>query len=592
MKYIRLKGIAGFVAVLTLITAFWWVAADWLVKTAVEEGGSAVLGARVELDDATVSFSPLGVTLTNLQVTNPDQPMRNLVQLGKVEAQLSLPKLLLGQVIVENLEADNVRLDTPRSRSGALPVQPEVMGEREESGADDNLDLSVVEEKLPSAKEILAREPLKTEAQIEQLKEEWNSRSQRLDQSLQALPTEESWQAYKQKFDEINSGKIKSLADLNRRREALKELKTALRQDKEALAQTREEIRQARSGLKAALTQLKQAPAEDLARIKQKYSFDSASLGNFSGLLFGDEAKAWIEQLQPWVERIQQIAETSEEEPPTPPRGQGRVIHFPASEPLPDMLIRKAKLGLVTEMGNIDVLLTDVTHQPQILGRPMRLLATGEALPRIDKLRIEGVFDHTQPGQGRDRLTWKAEGWRLEKVELSRSGALALMIARAQAEMSGELELYNGAPSGEVDIAFSHVTWQGEGKQSESLLKVLKGIDRFNVNTQISGKQLRSPRFVFKSDLDDKLKQSVTAQLKLRQRVLEKALRTQLDQKMKMALGPYEKRLTELDLKEREIENRLAAIEEMLKAKIDDSIENAREEMKEKLKNKLKELTF
>ena len=592
MKYIRVKGLIGFVAVLTLITAFWWGAAGWLVKTAVEEGGSAALGARVELDDAAVSLSPLGVTLINLQITNPDQPMRNLVQLGKVEARLSLPKLLLGQIIVENLQADNVRLDTPRSRSGALQVQPKVVGEREESGADDSLDLSAVEEKLPSAKEILAREPLKTEAQIEQLKEEWKNRSQRLDQSLQALPTEERWQAYKQKFDEINSGKIKSLADLNQRRAALKELKTALRQDKEALAQTREEIRQARASLKTALSQLKQAPAEDLAQIKSKYSFDSANLGNFSGLLFGDEAKAWIEQLQPWVERLQQIAATGEEEPPAPPRGQGRVIHFPADEPLPDVLIRKAQLGLVTEMGDIDVALTDVTHQPQILGRPMRLLATGEALPRIDKLRIEGVFDHTQPGQEQDRLTWKAEGWRLEKVRLSRSDALALMIARAQAQMRGKLELNNGAPSGEVDTRFSGVVWQGEGKQSESLLKVLKGIDRFTVTTEISGKRLLSPRFRFKSDLDDKLRQSVAQQLKARQQALEKELKAQLDQKLKRALGPYEQRLAELDLKEGEIKARLAAIEEMLKAKVDDSIENAREEARDKLKNKLKELKF
>ena len=73
MGLIRLWGIAVFVAaVLIFISTL-----DWIVERAIEEIGTDVNGASVELDSADVSFWPATIQLTNVQVADPHKPSNN-----------------------------------------------------------------------------------------------------------------------------------------------------------------------------------------------------------------------------------------------------------------------------------------------------------------------------------------------------------------------------------------------------------------------------------------------------------------------------------------------------------------------------------
>jgi len=584
---IRPTGFVAFTAIIALLIAFWLLLADWLLKTAVEQGGSAAVGAKVELDTAALSFSPFGLSLTNIQVTDPGNPMQNLVQLAQVDAHIDLVKMLMGQVIIEDLKAVGVRLNTARTTSGALPQAPKAKEDivtKEASG----IDLSGLQNNLPSVDEILAREPLSTLALLDTFKQSVDKNSADVSESLDVLPDEAVWQQYQQRIDELTSGKITSVEDLQQRKEALRELKDSIRRDKEALSTTKESIKTAKTILGDQFSQLKNAPARDIAEMKSKYSLGSENIANISGLLFGEQTQVWIEKIQPWIGQIQQLSKGSTEiEPPPPARGEGRFIQFVTQENLPEVLVRKAKMSITTTVGDIEVNLDDVTHQPEILGRPMRLSAIANKLTNIGQLRADGVFNHVDPKQSNDKLTWAVERWQLDNLKLSDNPKLAISMAQAESQINGELSMSDGMLKGQVTSSFAHVDWLGEGENSGSMIKILKDIDQFTIDVDINGSPL-SPRFKLHSDLDEKLKDSFSRKLKERQAALEKGLKYRLEKQVDQVTAPYKQGLIDITKREEIIKQRLALSEKMLAAQLKEAVEVKREEAKDKMKDKLK----
>jgi hypothetical protein len=124
-KWIRWQGLTFFAAILILLFAFWFLLVDALVKRLIEKSGTQMVGARVELAGANLSLFPAGLTLTRLQVTNPDEPMKNAVEIARISCKIDGLNLLRRKIIIEEMSVEGVRLGTARTHSGALPRAPE-----------------------------------------------------------------------------------------------------------------------------------------------------------------------------------------------------------------------------------------------------------------------------------------------------------------------------------------------------------------------------------------------------------------------------------------------------------------------------------
>ena len=70
---IRWWGLGVFGVLVVAIGLVWLLVVDGLVKAMIEDKGTAAVGAKVELDAADLTLFPTGLTLTRLQVTNPDE---------------------------------------------------------------------------------------------------------------------------------------------------------------------------------------------------------------------------------------------------------------------------------------------------------------------------------------------------------------------------------------------------------------------------------------------------------------------------------------------------------------------------------------
>lgn len=596
LKWIRPSGAIVFLIIISVIGLFWWLLADWLLKASIETAGSKIVGARVELSMADFTFSPLGFHLEGLQVTNPKQPMQNLVQLVQVTGSLELLPLLMGQVIIDELSATGVRVNADRKTSGEITkAEPESKSEQE-AVKESKLKLAVVKDKLPSVEEILAKEPLATLDQIKTFEEYIKTERADLDKNIAALPDEVKIKQHEKRIKELSESNIKSVDELNQRKQDLKKLKDEISADRDALRITRDQLKNAKGEATKRFNTLKNAPADDWNRLKSRYDLDATGAGNVAHLLFGDSAQLWVNRILAWAEQAQNLMPDDSEKTTKsvqPKRGSGRYMHFATTHPLPDFLIRKAVLSMEIPVGNFDLELKDVTHQPNILGRPMRLLAQGNKLQNAEQIKIDGIIDHVKPGEAKDSITWSLVGFKMAEVSISKSASFPLTLSTARANLSGDIEFKAQSLTANVKTTFDDAQWSSSATEGWAgrVAQSLKTIRKFNLDGQLQGK-ITSPKITLHSDLDERLRQAVVGQLKSAQADLEKKFNASLNDKVAAVAGRYKDQLAFLTNKEDTLDQRIKKLDEMLKTELKSAADTKKQEASDKLKNKLKGLKF
>ena len=603
LKWIRPSGAIAFVVVILAIGVFWWMLADWLFKSSIELAGSKIVGARVELKSANLSFNPLGFRLDGLQVTNPKQPMQNMFQLDSAKGSLDLLHLLMGQVIIEEMSAKGVRLDTERKSSGEIKSSPTVAagaGGKQQKAQQSSLNASAAKVKLPDVNEIIAKEPLATLDQIKTFREKSQSDRSTMTKNIAALPDEASLKQHENAIKNLTQGKIENVAELNQRKIDLDRAKVEIRKDRDAIMSMRDQLKNAKSDLAKRYDTLKSAPAEDWNRVKSRYGLNDAGAGNLAGLLFGDNAKIWVTRVLTWAEQVQKLlpsggADEPKDEPPK--RSSGRLIHFPTSNPLPDFLIRKAVLSMEVPAGAFDIQLSNVTAQPEIFGKPMRLFAEARKLSNAEYIKIDGVFDHVKPEQAKDSVNWRVNGVKLSKLSISKNAKLPIEISSSRANFSGDLVMRGQNIEAKAKSEFKEAVWNADkGKESESkLVSLITSIHDFDIDGKLSGK-ISSPQVSINSNMDDKLKSALSGKIDEAQAKLKKAFKARLDQEIQSVAGSYKDQSNFFDDQDKSLDQRIDKLNQLLSAKIKSSADQKKENAKDKLKgsaaDKLKSLKF
>lgn len=599
-QWIRWSGLAGFVVVFGLIVAFFMLAAGPLIKSSIEYFGSELAGAKVSVDDVSLQFSPFGIELQQLQVSDADKPMENLLQFDQAVAELELAPLLLGKSIVRELSVDNLQFNTPRTESGALEkvAEEEAVDEEAETQAEEP---SIA--KLPSVDEILARESLKTEQAGRDVQQAFESRKQQVEQVTAAVPDAAALARYQRELEALTSGDIKSLDDFNQRKKKFDQLKKQFKQDKKAVVAAKQAISDARRDLSEKLSALKAAPGQDLESIQNKYQFNASGATNVSALLFGEEAGQWAEKTLYWYEKIKPYLASdgsesgeAEIEEIEPQRGTGRFIHFPSNDPWPEFLIRKAHLSAPMLGGQMLIEATDVTHQQAVLGRPTLVVIQGDALTDIQELAIEATLDHRQ-APGKDSVTLDMKDWNLKGVNLGVAGA---EIESALVQVQGLALVSGDQLQAKADAQLGQTQFSGQGKTqfAKEMLRALASIDQFTIESSATG-ELTSPEVKFGSDLDRKLNKAFKQRLKQKQGELEAKLQSRLDDKMQSYLGDYADDLKALNQLDGSLDEKTEQLTQMAekqlddyqaqqKAKADKELKKQEKELEDKLNDKLK----
>jgi len=120
-KYIRKAGVALAAIVLVGSVVVTYLIKDSTIKDYASQKMTQANGAEVDLESLNLSALAGSVSASGIQVTDPEKPQNNQVSIEKVAADASLYNLLLGKLVMEQVELSNIKFDQQRSTPGTIP---------------------------------------------------------------------------------------------------------------------------------------------------------------------------------------------------------------------------------------------------------------------------------------------------------------------------------------------------------------------------------------------------------------------------------------------------------------------------------------
>ncbi|RMF14304.1 MAG: TIGR03545 family protein, partial [Gammaproteobacteria bacterium] len=241
--------------------------------------------------------------------------------------------------------------------------------------------------------------------------------------------------------------------------------------------------------------------------------------------------RAWLGKLKFWYDQLAPMLAGSEgsdgdaAEPDTTDYSDG----------LPKFLVRHLRISgevpLMNQAIPVEGDLRDLTHQPEIYGKPAEL-ALKSASAALGNLALDAVLDHTRPKAGKDLFRFDLADLPVEDLPLGDSDKLPVIIEAAKAAINGQAVIEGGTLNLDSKVVLAALKTQvlrqeGLSKVQEALVAALGGIESLDLQVLAQG-ALEDPKVSLKSTLDRVLSSALKGALESE----VKKLRSELNNKL------------------------------------------------------------
>jgi uncharacterized protein (TIGR03545 family) len=547
------------------IFILYFLFANTLLKTLATNALGDASGAEVNIDSIEHGIFPFSLTLTRLQATDNDNPIRNRLEVARVKADVDFIPLLNKKLIVNELIVRDVEFDTQRESAGVVYVQPDAQAS--------NFAFPTLSD-LPSVDQILEKSPLKTTAAVAEAQKVVQQYQQPLKDKYAALPSTDKLTAYKERLKALQKIDYKNPVELAAAKKEFDEIKQAIIIDKTNITEFTELAKEAKAASANSLSALKTAPQEDFDLLKGLVAGDEGAIGQVTQHLFGEKAKIYTQGLLAAMAMLS----SNPEEP---------VIEDTAlDDGLPNVWIKKAAINIKWQDEQIETVWKDITDQHALIGNPTTFLINSSQAENWRIIDLKGTFEIIQ-GQVNSVQNWDIKGLVLDAIELvpeeSKQKLNALLESGLLASKGG-LKVVDGKLSGSSVIDLSALKLKATGKNdlTSAMADVISGLSDLKLSTDFSG-SLTSPSIKIKSDLDKKMLQALSSGLTGNSSGKLGELKSKLNAKVAEQLGQSGQQLESVDALLAAAQGDAASLKELLKSQM----RNALDQKKDKLLNKL-----
>lgn len=376
--------------IIGLLWGFLNYGVDPLLRYSTIQSLQSVTGAKVDVGALKTTYFPPSFTIQRMALARAGRPGKNMVEFDELHVKLESHSLSRRRFVIENGHIDGLRFDTRRSDDGQLELTDEPKG-TEPSWVTEKLTelgdewLSSLEEQIKSQ---LDPNNLETYRIGTGVYEKWDVRFEEL--VARAKELEPRAKALRQDFENAKQGD--TLEQIEQYLTVAREAELLVRD-----AQTfRDELTGIVPEVRADFQLLNHARMRDQEKVKQTLALLKPDPRRISQALLGQTMYVRLREILTWVETIREYQHGLHEQI-QPPRHPGRDFDFRAANPAPDFLLKNLRLtGTVSsneESVPFKALLTDVTEDPMLLGRPcvMSLVAAGSR-----PLQLKVIYDATQ----------------------------------------------------------------------------------------------------------------------------------------------------------------------------------------------------
>ncbi len=603
MKIFRWKAIVPLVFLLALIVTGWVFYLDTLVKHSVESAGAAVVGARVDLEKASVRILHGTVRLTGLQVTDPDSPMRNLFEAGELVAAVSPGPLFQKKIVIDSLLVRGVRFGTPRRESGALanPSSESKWVAKQVSEWASQIRIPQFSLKGLGSQVVnipaISVDSLRAASQArailsstDSLRGSWEARVT----SLDPRPRIDSAQ---QMVERLKTADVKALGVAGTRdliaktRTTVDGLTGAINQMK-ALERT---VSDGVTGLKSNVAALDDARQADYAYARGLVNLPSLDAPDISPALFGSMALERLKPILYWVEMAERYMppglDPRARTGPKRVRASGLTVDYPRAQTYPGFLLRFADLEFSLEgengaAGAYRAQVAGLTTEPTLYGRPMQVVAQrtgGKVGPRT--VRMFGQLDHSKTPL-RDSVLMSLGGLTLPTVALPPlnarvalgDGSTDITLSRTGDHLAGRWYVRTSQATWEKtagpSAATRGATDQAQAVVEDLLWRTISGMRDIEIEARMSG-TLARPSVSVRSNVGSAVAEGLKKAVGEEVAKAERLVRAKVDSLV--AAG------------RREVDERVAALQTGVQARITEQRAQL-ERTKAELEARLKEL--
>jgi uncharacterized protein (TIGR03545 family) len=335
---------------------------------------------------------------------------------------------------------------------------------------------------------------------IEELKADLKQEKATWETRLQDLPGKAQVAKYKERVKQLKAATKGGLEGILGGVGEVQSLKEEIDRDLQDLKDARKEFDEKVTLLKRRTEQIKTAPKRDIQHLQAKYNLSPQGLANMSQTLLGSEIGSWVQQGVAWYERAKPFLEgaqamrASEAGPEVqkPLRGKGVDVHFTEEQPLPDFLVRLAKVSLNLNVGNLAGTIHNVTSDQPTLGKPLTFAFAGEELKGVNAVALEGTLNHIIPAQSQDRLSLKAKGYDLAGATLSKDAKWPVTLKSGLGDIKVDAVLQGRAltaqSSGNLhSLQLAAGTAGDKNPLTKSLSSAVSGISELSLTANVTG---------------------------------------------------------------------------------------------------------
>ncbi len=613
----RWKGFIPFVVLVAGIVLVTMLFLDRWVESGLEKAGEAMVGARVEIDGLDVRPTSLSIEWKRLQVTDPDQTMRNLIETGRAAFKMNPAALLRKRYVIEEMTLEDVRHGTARAYDGALPKRvkkkpagPSLIDQlRAELHRElqalplPEFDLEAITRRL-NVDSLVALTGIKTVERLDSCKTEVLATYAKHQAFLTTFRPDEELQKAREELLSIKPDQIRSVQELTAAIDKVKNAQRTFQSLKRTVTEKHKEIHADVERISGYLPQVDDWVKEDYERLLKLAKLPDLKKPELSKILLGTTVGKQVDQVLGYVRLVQGlIPEKKAANEQKRERLKGRTIHYPNRYVYLQLLVKKVHLSGRTGAGvegDFIRLLGEargITNQPWVYGQPT-VIDLG--VLQQDKLSgtFKAILDHTKEAAN-DSFTLSLTNKSLGGVRLAASPYLPLKVLQGKADVTWVLRLRQKAflTSMEVKargLGFEFPALEPKDRFAALTHEVIAGLDYLTLQARFASGD-GSTGFHLGSNLDEllaaRLKMVAARELaEAERRIMSKVypLRDQKLAEVNAAYAQYRSQVVErIDGYKRQADELRAQYAAKLK-ELEAEVEKRKRQEEEKLKEQAK----
>ncbi|MGI9041929.1 MAG: TIGR03545 family protein [Gemmatimonadales bacterium] len=578
LKIFRWKAIGPLLLFLAVVVALVFLFAEPVAKSTTEEVSTELLGTQVDVGALDLIPREASVDLRALQVADPFDLGRNLIEADEIRLKLNPGALSEKKLVVERFALRGMRFGTAR-KTPARPVEgdgfaPQALRAVRQWAGQFDVPLLKLTPIDTIRQLVLNPTQLTTVRQAQSLVSRTDSTRQALEQSFKQLDIRATVDSARALTDRLSKSNVRTLG-LNGTRQAIESGRRTLREVEQAKVRVEGLEREVRGGVEtlgSGLKALDQARRQDYAFAKSLLQLPSFSAPDIGNAFFGKVSIDRFQQALYWAQLARHYMPPGllprEDPGPDRLRASGSTVRFPKEKEWPSFLVQLGEIDFAFEgdnplRGNYEASVRGLTSAPALYGRPMlvqaRRSAAGSAIASID---VDAVIDHVSP-RVRDSVAARLRGIQLPSFDLP---GLPVRLAPGTGSSNLTFALTGDQLLGRWTIGSKQVSWALDTtgralNEIERLVwRVVSGLDDLSVEATVRG-ALRSPRLSVASNLDRAIAQRLDAVIGEEVAKAERMVRAKVDSIVAEKVEPVKRQVTQVQT---EVNQRIAAERERL----------------------------